>query len=302
MKVVFFNFYHNGDVHVSRGIVRKIVEKVHQIDPTITFEYSHRNPPNLITDIPGLSYNRHAIDSLRSDHDNLIRIDDTVFINTWYAQQHFKYMNRYGITIDSLYAALDDSCKSLWNFSLSDISTDISSFFPSIEYSKYEIGESQKWLGAHPETKILVENCEALSGQATNFSMTPIIVDLARQHPTKTFILTGSDGVRILPSNVVLASNIIKKNTRSDLNEISFLSTHCQTIIGRASGPFTFTLTQENLFKRPTKYLCFTNLTTSSNKYWIGSLFQNQINYSANIIVSNESNAGIVQGIINRNI
>lgn len=299
MKVVFFNHYHNGDIHVSRGIVRKIMEKVHQIDPTVSFEYTHRNPSNLLADIPGLTYSRNALDLVRSDHDNLVRVGDAVYINTWYAQQQFKYMNRHGISIDALYAGLEDSCKNLWGFSFSDITTNASAFFPVIDYSKYEISEAQKWLSANSQPKILVENCQALSGQATNFSMTPIIVDIARRHTNKMFILTSSDGVYKLPNNVIQASDIIKKSTRSDLNEISFLSTQCEMIIGRASGPFTFTVTQENLFQRNTKYICFTNLVpTHPNKFWLDSLLRDKVNYTANITATNESNVNKVQSII----
>lgn len=303
MKIVFFNCYHNGDLHVSREIVNKIVQKVRQLDPNTSFIYSHRNSPNLLSDISNLGFDPNALNNKRSDHDNLLRIGDTVYINTWYAQQNYRYMSRYGLTMDCLYAALDDSCKSLWNFSLSDISTDFSTFFPYIDYSKFETNNAQAWLSQHPEKKIFVANGHALSGQATNFVMTPMIIQLARKHTNKTFILTNSETNDQLPGNVVYSSRIIRKQGMSDLNENSFISSHCDIIIGRSSGASTFAMTQENLFKRPTKILYFTNIVPiSPNKFWASDMFREKINFSADIICTNESNHNNVYNIIDSNI
>jgi len=303
MKIVFFNCYHNGDLHVSREIVNKIVQKVHSLDPSTSFVYSHRNDPNLLSDIPHLGFDANALNAKRSDHDNLLRIGDTVYINTWYAQQNYKYMNQYGLTMDCLYAALDDTCKALWGFSLSDISTDMSSFFPSIDYSKYEIGLCQTWVSQHHEKKIFVANGLAKSGQAHNFNMTPLIIKLAQKHRNTTFILTNKEDDSVLPANVYYSSNLINKHGSSDLNENSFLSNYCDVIIGRSSGASTFAMTQDTLFRNDTKVLYFTNIVpTPPNKFWCDSIFRDKINFSANILCTNESDLGTIYNIIDTNI
>ena len=297
-KIAFFNFFHNGDVHVSRGLIRQVMKKVNEIDPAVTFSYAHRNPANLLSDISGLGFEPGLLNYTGGEHNNLNRYGDTIFFNTWYAQQHFKYMNRYGISFDTLYAAFDDSCKNLWNFSLSDISENPSDFFPIIDYSKFEIGTASEWLKNNTGKKILVENGLAHSDQAHNFPMTPIIIRLAQKYPEMTFILTSPDNVA-LPSNVIYSDNIIKKYIRSDLNEISFLSTHCDMVIGRASGVFSFTLTQENLFQRNMKYLCFSNLVPNrSDKFWLNDLLSDKVNYNSNIITTNEPDVNSVYNII----
>jgi hypothetical protein len=288
MRVIFFNCFHNGDIHVSRGMVRLIINKVRQIDPNTTFEYAHKNPGNLLADINGLTYNTGGLSYIRSEHDNLIRPNhDTVLINTWYARQHHKYMNQHGITLDSLYAALSDSCRQVWGFRLDDLTQDVREFFPIIDYGAFHLESARRWLSHHPERKVLVENGQALSGQADNFPMNPIINRLATEFPETTFILTHDDKSALLP-NMVQSSRIIQKTERSDLNEISFLSTHCDLIIGRASGAFTFCLTQENMFHRSPAYLCFANIETSSGKYWIGDLLKERVNYSAQLSIDPE--------------
>jgi len=299
MKVILVNHFHNGDLHVSRGIIRKIIERVKQQDPTTTFVYSHKCHPTLLQDIPDLEYDPEPIKLLRNEHDNLLKVKDSVYINTWYGQQHQKYVRLYETTFDCLYSALEDSCRQLWGFSLSDISTDLRDFFPTIDYSKYEIGEAKQWIDNHGEQKILIENGFALSNQSDNFAMEPIIIDLAQKYPQKTFILTCPSVILDKPDNVVFSSDIIKKNIKSDLNEVSYLSSHCDVIIGRASGVFSFTLTQENLFKRKINYLCFCQqrfLPAKTNKFWLNKRFQDIVNYTSNIEAT--SDFGRAQAII----
>ena len=300
-KVVWFNHYHNGDIHASRGIVKQIINHVHRQDPTITFAYSHRNPSNLLLDIPNLEFDGEALNNV-NPHDSLVVIGDTAYINTWYDQQHQKYARQCGIlTIDILYVALNEACQKLWGFSLEDISVDPKDFFPSIDYSKFDISRIQSWLQEHPGKKVLVESGHAMSGQAHNFDMTSVVVKLAEKHPDITFILSNKNYTP-LPNNVICTSDIIQKQTGSDLNEISFISTHCDLIIGRASGVFTFSLVKENLFERSTKMLCFSHLVSGQHKYWLGNLFVNRVGYSSIFTIESTSNVNEIQAIIARNL
>lgn len=290
MKVVFFNCFHNGDIHASRGFVRQIMNKIKQLEPSTLFSYTHKMAPELLCDIPDLTYDYSALSKIGNEHANLIRSGDTVFINTWYGQQRYKYMDRHGISIDTIYAALDDSCKSLYGFSLLDISTDPSVFFPTIDYTRIHTAEVQNWLNLHPGKKILVENGRALSDQATNFQMGPIIDGLARKHTDKIFILTSNESVDNSAGNIFYSDNITQRNYRTDLNEISFLSTHCDVVIGRSSGVFAFSLTQENLFQRKMTYFNFSNLVpVPADKYWLSDLLRDKVHYNSTIISSNES-------------
>lgn len=299
-KVVFFNHWHNGDVHVSRGIVRQIMNKVFQQDPSIEFYYTHRNASDLLLDIPDLKFDANLINNI-NPHDNIIIQDDTVYINTWYDQQHQKYARQYGIlTIDALYAALDESCKKVWSFSLQNISTNVKDFFPVIDYSKFYIEKVECWLHQNRGIKVLVENGNGNSNQAYNFPLIPIIINIAKKNPNITFILSQKEDIN-LPNNVLFTSDIIQK-FGNDLNEISFLSTHCDMIIGKASGVFSFTITRDNLFERKVKLLCFSYLMQCQSKFWLGKLFQNNTDYSATIEVSGEYLPALVENIIERNL
>lgn len=300
-KIVFFNYYHNGDIHVSRGFVRQIMNKIHEIDSTVQFAYGHRNDPALLSDIPNLVFDPVALSVVKNDHANLLIVGDTIYVNTWYAQQHFKYMNRYGLTIDSLYAAFDDTCKSIWGFSLTEISSDPSVFFPLIDYNHFQIQQAKIWLDSHPGKKVFVSNGAVLSDQAHNFSLTSIIDKISRKHTDKIFILSNKDG-HPGSANIVHSSDIIKKNG-NDLNENSFISTYCDVIIGKASGSFTFAMTQENLFQREAKFLALCNLVPiHPNKFWMNDLLRDIVHYKAQIIVNNDSDSNQIANLIDANL
>lgn len=299
MNVIFFNHYHNGDVHISRKFVRQIMKKVQKKHPDTTFTFSHRNAPDLLSDIPNLQYDCTSVKNVK-DSDNLVRIDNDLYINSWYCQQSWKYFKQYGLTIDCLYAAYNDTCKEVWGFDLKSISNDPVDFFPTIDYSKYFISNVQTWLKDHSEDKVMVENGPALSGQANNIPITPIIIELSSKYPQKTFILTTPENIT-LPNNVVYSHDIIQKKDK-DLNEVSFLGSHCSTIIGRASGVFTFNLTKEHLFKKQIKFICFSKIKSPTNKFWLGPLWQNKVKYSSTFTSSDEINPLKMKTIIENNL
>lgn len=301
-KVVFFNHFHNGDIHVSRGLVRQVMDRVKQIDPNTQFYYTHRNSGGLLQDIPGLVFDGGAMSNISSEHTSTFTVGDAVYFNTWYAQQQFKYMNRYGLTFDALYSAFDANCKSIWGFSLDSISSDPSIFFPIIDYNAFQIGRAKSWLTAYPGKKIFVSNGAILSDQAYHFALTPIIDAVAKRHPDKIFILSNKDGHQG-SSNIVHSSDIIRC-PGNDLNENSFLASHCDVIIGKASGAFSFSVTQQNLFQRDVKFLAFCNLApVPPNKdFWVGELLRDKISYKAKFIINNSDNVNVISHIIDSNL
>lgn len=304
MKVVFFNHFHNGDLHISREFIRKIMQKVNMIDPSISFSYAHVNDPCLLSDIPNLEYQNLRRLNI-GQFENLKSNGDIVYINTWYAQQNYKYMNVHGMTLDCLYEAFNDTCKSLWGFSLEEISNDPNLFIPTIDYSKFKIQNIQSWLVQHSQRKIFVSNGAALSGQAINFPMTPIVCELAKRHQDKIFILSNQENSQSLPLNVIYSKDIIQKQHGSDLNENSFLTTYCDAIIGRASGVFSYAWTQENMLQRKNKFICFCGpgvVMRPPYQFWTSSLLSNKIRYSAEYIVSESTDSNEVNNIIDAHI
>ena len=301
-NIVFYNHFHNGDIHVSREFVRRLSEAFKYRFPDVNVSYSHKNNPNCIADIPDLGYN--IIPLNWHEHEGVFVRGDTMFINTWYAQRRFHYMNTYGITFDCLYVMFDEVCKNYFNFTLSEIEPDPTKWFPKIDFSKYQIDQARNFLENRPGMKVLIANGAALSGQADNFPLLPIVVSLASKHQDKLFILTNHEPHfnQAQFSNIMYSSSIIGKNG-FDLNENGFVSTYCDVIVGRASGAYTFSYIQENLFGKPKKHVCLSNMIPAKeNTFWLGDKFRDAVHYTSKITVSNVSAHHAVESLIEANL
>jgi len=296
MRVIFFNHFNNGDIHVSRSFIKHIIPKIKSIYPGIELIYSHKNP-NLLIDIDGLKYDPSLYKVVKNEHVGVYKIGETIYFNTWYAQQHHKFMNVYGLTLDCLYAAFNSNCIEMFGFSLEDISVDPNKFFPAIDYSKFDITNINTWLKLiNNQKKIFVSNGGVLSGQSENFNLSMIIDELAKNHLDKIFILTNA--CSITSPNIIFSSNIINK-TGCDLNENGYLSTFCDLIIGRGSGTFTFAMDNKNFLKRSVDILCFSGLTNlPSDDFWLSSMLKDKIKYSAKIENYNNYDVNFIRSII----
>jgi hypothetical protein len=66
-------------------------------------------------------------------------------------------------------------------------------------------------------------------------------------------------------------------------------------IIGRSSGPSTFAITQETLFKKSTTIIYFSKMVFEEpNKFWVDKLLRDKIEYAANILCVDKYDANYV--------
>ena len=251
-SVVFYNHFHNGDLHVSRQIVRKIAEK---LSDKYDFYYTHVNNESILKDIP-IKYSKNLIKNTKAKGADFI-LDDKLYISTWYGASNFKYLHKYGTSFNCLYHSLDDVCQRRFNFSLKEFG-EPESLISKIDFSKCDIQDIDSFLSKHTNKRVLVCNNLVDSGQAKNFPMYPAINQISKKYPHIDFMITNYEkGSKISShNNIYYLPELIK--IKPDLNEIAYLSTFCNMIIGRYSGPYTFSLIQENLMK-DIKYLCFMN-------------------------------------------
>jgi hypothetical protein len=279
-KLIFYNHFHNGDIHVSRSFIRFLIEKLKS--EKIEFFYFHRNSPNLLLDIPELKIgsNLENCDPAKTFVSN----GNSIYLNTWYNSGQGKYMSSHGITFDTLYDLFDDFSTQILSCSLSDLNSDPKSFFPKIDFSFF----SNFKIPNMENKKILFSNGSTLSGQADNFNFSPIINHLVQKYPNVSFFCTEKKSDLQTTRNLFYTTDVIR-SSNSDLNEIGYLSTFCDLIVGRASGPWTFAFNFNNIFQRSAKMISFSNLTPKyENKFWLGDKFANQISYSSQILISPE--------------
>jgi len=130
-------------------------------------------------------------------------------------------------------------------------------YIPDIDFSKFEIGHAQEWLKTvENKRKIFISNNFALSGQSINFSFDNVILNLSSRFPETLFITTN--GIPKTPrENIVNINNVIGFDVHN-LNECAYISTKCDALIGRGSGPATFSINKDNIIRNKKMFIYFT--------------------------------------------
>jgi hypothetical protein len=219
-NIVFYNICNNGDIFVSRSFVKDIISKL----PNNEYYYAHKNKKYLLKDL-----NLKEIELI--EHLKVSSIPK--LIDTWYASNNKKYYD--GCTIQTLYSLFKD----VYN-DLSINIEDILSYLPEIDYLKYGLSDNEK----RNKNTILICNNKPLSGQSSQGDMSWFVQNIASFFPEKIFFVTNDTDQEIKLPNVFYTKNILKEN---NLIEVSWLSTQCSSIIGRASGPYTYSLVKKNI-------------------------------------------------------
>jgi hypothetical protein len=263
--IYFYNTFHNGDVHYSRTFVRDMMKKLGDNE----YYYLHNNNPDILKDIKNLKQDK-VFDSfnnwqLRSKYpitysNRIHKNGDDIYINTWVGQENWMTLNglnrnrdmRY-CSLYSLYELYQDTYKCL------DIKLEnIEYYLPEIDFNYVERQNIDIFMSnVNFDYKVLISN---------NFPRTirieidfdKVVDILSLKYPNVLFILT--DKININRKNVFFTSDII--NLKSDLIEIGYLSTYCDMIVGRPSGPYCFTMVKDN-FNNENKIF----LTISNHKY-----------------------------------
>lgn len=261
-KIVFFNHAHRGDVFLSRPFVKEIQEKIN-----VEFYYFHYWGEYLLKDL-NMGYD--TIEKLPSINQHVGHriLKDVLYINTWIGNYFSHSKPRYGqCNLKSIYSLMYEEIYNLIRstFQVDLKLNDILNYFPEVDYSYFNIENIDLYLKQNESKKVLLCNGPALSGQCEyNGDMKEIVEVLSQKYPNVSFITTHK--INFDAKNVYYTGDIIK-NDGPDLNEISYLSTFCDIIVGRSSGPFTFSNLKDNIFDDKKSFLCFGKRETDCLPY-----------------------------------
>lgn len=237
-EICFFNHHHNGDLISSKSFITEIMSSINT-----KYYYRHCMNEKVLSDL-NLDYVGIPIHSMS---DKIIEDENIVYVNTWIGS-YFENDEFYGdlslLSIYNMFGKFYEVLNEIFNANLK-LSNPIN-YFPKIDYSKFNLSNIYSYLQQDPKIKILFCNGETLSGQCTyTGDMKEIIEQEAQKHPDKTFITTKKIDSNI--DNIKFTGDIIDSIDKCDLNEISYLSTFCNLIVGRNSGPHCFTIVEDNL-------------------------------------------------------
>ena len=250
-NLVFYNHWQNGDIHVSREFIKLIMNNI----KAENYVYVHNKSKELLKDIPNLKISNEGIEYLDNDSPRMWNLHTrTLCLNTWYGVSR-SFKDTSSCTIDTLFDLFSDHIKYITNNGYIDPSN-IRKLVPKVDYEKYDIDNIMSYIENSKSKKVLICNGAVVSKQAKNFSFNNIVEEIAIRYKNIDFLMTEKFKTSI--DNIKFTSDIISKNN-TDLNEIGYLSTFCDVIIGRSSGPYIYSMVEENLFDAKKTFLCFSD-------------------------------------------
>lgn len=275
-RVIFYNHFGAGDIFESREFVKGWMKLV----PAEQYFYAHGKNPRILLDLPELVH-MEVNDKMNAMKDVFIDKSD-VYVNTWIGRDGQYVLPGIGCTVEQLFRMHNDMLRKRGFGQLDGQAVD---YIPEIDYSVYHISNIDKFMLERLEEKILIDNGRVQSMQAENFPMDGIIYTLADRYPHKSFILTHKiDEDR---PNIFCTDDIIKSPDGFDLNEISYLSTFCSTLIGRNSGPHVFSQVKKNCMDETKRLVSFTYAITGASfvintpikltKYWSDAIEEENV-------------------------
>ena len=291
MKIIFFNHYHKGDLFTCK----KFVQQIKDCLPENEYEYWHFNHPKTVLDVDvPLTNTPHQL----KDKVRFYKDGDVVAVNTWIGAWEEIFAKYDGANMKSIYF----SWKEIFKFFSLELDDRIENYIPEVNYNVFNISHINEYVKDNKKKKILVCNGIPMSNQSFSDDMGTIINLFASDNPQVDFICTKK--VKTNLSNVLNTDDIIKDteifsgykpfwNDRAlntcDLNEISYLSTFCDAVVGKNSGPFTFCSTKNNLFDPKKIFMWFSHNDTENLIYGTNASckYKQSTDYSEKNIINN---------------
>ena len=250
-KIVFYNHYNRGDLFCNKEFIKQIVSECSDID----FEYMHMQPKDL-TDSMGISFGGEPLSNLVRNK-TLLKNDNTLYINTWIASNWDLFCEHGGANMSTLY--------DLWGKIFKGINKVFDKNLQLDTIKENYLPRAINDINSIPKSKIddlaknnncklvLVCNGQPKSNQSFLYSLTDLIKPFIDKSQY-TFIFTEYEDI---DSKNIIFTNDIFGEYETDLFEISYLSKFCDIIIGRNSGPFTYSETYENYMDSSKTFLSF---------------------------------------------
>lgn len=250
--IIFYNHYHNGDLFNSKAFVSEIMEKL-----PIQFFYAHSKSEKILKDLCLTQIRLEQIFPI-TENDQKVKVivaPNVTLVNTWigaYFEPDGECTLKFSYNMyKKVYAQINEIYGT--DLKLKDNPIE---YFPSVDFTVFDLDKTDNFLrSVGSGKKVLFSNGPALSDQCSyNGDMKQIIERVADEHSDILFIATHKFNTD--KKNVAFTQDIIEAND-CDLNEISYISNHCEMIVGRSSGPFSFSCTKQNVNNLFKTFLCF---------------------------------------------
>ena len=279
-NAIFFNMFRNGDLFIVREFVRDMIT----FFPEYQWHYAHGNHRNSLIDLPckyqsmphfhevcqSVHCKGHEISDILPKFKPLLpqepirklSPESNLYINTWTGVYH-------GYFFPAGHYANMHELVSIWNH-IGDLifkytgrknfyDKQLIEYFPTIDESKFDSQKITDFVNSNSykqfEKHVLIANGDSLSNQSQLKSLNHAVVMLAKQNPDVAFIVTSKFDRNM--HNLFFTNDIFQ--AEYDLPLISILSSHCNIIVGKNSGPYSYANTKKNVTDPSKTFISFSN-------------------------------------------
>ena len=247
-KVLFVNEWGYPDIHITREFCKKTLVEIKENEKDVTAKYFCFKDPDLLVDICPITTNQGDF----THFDSAINKEDNLILNTHHStldaiSPNNEKINRFERTYDLF--------KHFHEHYLNRTMEEITNFIPSIDYESFccILPAYLSDLKLDDERCILFDTSFSEYDFGDNLAYESIVENLAKNNKDKKIFITEINEKLDQIENVL--------NTRKifpffcNVNEVSWLSLHCRTIIGKTKDYFTASLVKENVFNKNKKFI-----------------------------------------------
>jgi hypothetical protein len=297
MKICFYNHWHNGDVFAGKGWMQEMQRQL----PEFEFTHAQKNSVKTMQDLRGNHVLVSDIPREVGDRIRYIHLDDTLYINTW--------IGAYGNAVipDGEHHANWTSLHTMWMHIYDMVehaidkklarTADMETYMARTDWTKYEIGFANQFLGQRDRI-VLICNGVVQSTQSELRTMEDILSQMSHDYPDIAFVCTSKfeDTNWPMKDNVFFTDDIFASATGGDINEIAYLSTHAEVIVGKNSGPFMFTHVWDNIMNPNKAFVSLSHRPSDSYPYNVVGIACRYYHHSSDV-ASNVN--GVIRQAIN---
>lgn len=270
-ELVFFNHYRNGDVFINRQYVKQIKSHFN-----VHTYYAHNNHESItrdlnITQISTSNLSNKIQQSIPTAYDKENKI---LFINTWVGAWAGKYFN-WGehpnfVTLHAIWKEYFDG------FGI-EMEGNYYDYLPFINLDYYPLKAATEWLVEKENSQfVLICNGQQQSEQSDMGNMRNIIDRLSLKFPSMNFLVC--DKLDLVRENITYTDDLFG-GPIGNLVDISYMSSFAKLIVGKNSGPFSFSHTYHNNSNLNQTFLCFSkemkHCLAGEGLYYATHLFSN---------------------------
>lgn len=261
-NICFYNHWHNGDVFSSKAFVRMMQQAL----PEFHYMYALASDPYIIQDLNCDCGHVSQLPDLITYGIPGAVLHDTLFINTWIGvymgqvalpgEHHGNYPSLYRMW-SHIYAMVSQ----ILEVNL-QLPPNVWSAVSETTWATYNCAPADQFDADHATAKkLLFCNGDVRSGQSVWGDLQDVTHMLAQANPDWQIMCTQKFQTHV--PNIHFTSDLFQQSC--DINEIAYLSTKCDLIWGKNSGPYMFCHVTDNLFN-PAKVF-FSGSDRASDSY-----------------------------------